>query len=150
MTEADDPLYPEGLTQQTQPTGTTCVHTCIAMLMGVPAEEVISRVGSADGLSHMDTIIAMDRLGLIYAPLMRATLWDGWHLVSAPSLNHVGGMHAVLLYWNGDTGNLTVLDPAIGKRYSRDGSDMKSWAEVILTKPSGTLRYFDKRNPKVT
>ena len=89
---------------------------------------------------------ALENFGVIHAPLVYPSLWEGWHLVSAPSLNHVGGMHAVLLHWDRKTGVMIVRDPAIGKKYCEDGADMRCWAEVILVKPSGSLRHFDRRN----
>ncbi len=114
------------------------------MIMGVSVDEVIERIDEPHGLSHIDTIVAMNQFGMFFAPLMHASLWDGWHLIFAPSLNYIGGMHAVLLHWDSDLGEMRIVDPAIGKRYAEDGSDMKSWAEVILVRPSGSLQYFDR------
>ena len=138
------------LVHQTQPTPWSCVHTCIAMLMGVPVQEVIDRVNRNHGLNTLQTIRAMADFGIRFAPLSMCmqSLWDGWHLVSVPSLNHPRGLHAILICW--DDGEMKVLDPAIGNRYAEDGSDLMSWSDTIIAKPGGSLSYFDSLNQKTS
>ncbi len=134
------------LTHQTQPTGWSCVHTCLAMIMNVDANEVIKRLSPTlepRGLSHMDTIVAMRQFGIMFAPITASSLWEGWHLVTVPSLNHVGGNHAILIYHD-DEGEFRVLDPAIGKRYEESGRNLMSWSETVLVKPGGSLDYYDR------
>jgi len=120
--------------------------------MGVDAHEVIQRTnlnGDLRGMSRMDTIVAMQRFGMIFAPMAVPTLWEGWHLVTVPSLNHEGGNHAILIYHN-DDGDFRVVDPAIGKRYEESGRNLMSWSETILVKPSGSLAYWDRHLPNAT
>lgn len=113
--------------------------------MGVDAQEVIRRTKQS-GLSRMDTITAMQRFGMIFAPLVGSSLWDGWHLAVVPSLNHEGGNHSVLIYHN-DHGDFRVVDPATGKRYEESGRNLMAWSETILVKPSGSLDYWDRHLP---
>lgn len=131
------------LEHQTQPTPWSCVHTCLAMVMGVPAQDVIDRVRHDSGMPYLHTIVALKNFGIHFAPLAMPSLWDGWHLVTVPSLNLERSLHAVLLFYSADGEGMRVLDPAIGKRYAEDGSDLKTWSEPVLVRPSGSLEYFD-------
>lgn len=133
---------------QTQPTPWSCVHTCIAMMLGVPAQEVIDRIGEKHGLNSFLAIGALAKFGFRFAPLSMCmqALWDGWHMAAVPSLNHEGGFHEILIYYF--EGEMRVVDPAIGKRYAEDGSDLKSWSELIFVKPGGSLSYFDSNSAR--
>ena len=97
----------------------------------------------------MDTITAMQRFGMIFAPMVGSSLWDGWHLAVVPSLNHEGGNHSILIYHD-DQGEFRVVDPAVGKRYEESGRNLMAWSETILVKPSGSLNYWDRNLPSTS
>lgn len=87
---------------QIQPTGVSCVSTCVAMLAGVPAEEVIKRfhmkyyversIRISDMLDHYDISYAQVLSGC--EPRMDA----GYiYLLSVPSLNLRGQLHEIIV-----------------------------------------------------
>ena len=129
---------------QHQPTRTTCVHTCLAMLMGVPVQEVISRIGDC-GCEPVEVLVFLHRFGISFAPIATPKLWDGWHLVAVPSLNVEGGAHAILVSWNHHAGELIVKDPSPWKSYASNGSNLHLFFDVILVRPGGSLEYFDRK-----
>lgn len=121
------------LVHQFQPTPWSCVHTCLAMVMGVPAEQLIEEIGYPNGLNQMDALVVLERKGIMHAATMFGALWQGWQMVTVPSLNIRGGMHQILVHW--EAGKYTVLDPSPKIRYKEDGSDLNGWSAVILVRP---------------
>lgn len=125
------------ITLQTQPTPVTCVQACIAMCLGVPVQDVVSRFGGA-AMNQSKLLSALDQCGVFFNPFMFGTLVaDGYYFAVVPSLNHRGGFHQVLFEWR--LGKLRVFDPAMGVRYSEDGSDMISWSDLVFFHPGGRL-----------
>jgi len=121
------------LVHQTQPTPYTCAHTCLAMVLGRPVEEVMHEVKELAGMNTHDLLNALERYGVMHALTMFGALWSGWQLVTVPSLNVRGGTHKVLVHW--EAGKYHVLDPSPKIRYAEDGSDLNSWHDVILVRP---------------
>lgn len=120
------------LVHQTQPTPYTCTHTCLAMVLGRPVEEIMREV-KLDGMNTRDLLCALERYNVMHALTMFGALWSGWQLVTVPSLNVRGGTHKVLVHW--EDGKYRVLDPSPKIRYAEDGSDLDSWHDVILVRP---------------
>lgn len=113
---------------QTQPTSNSCVSTCVAMILNKPVEEVIKDLHS----DYFDTDHCGDYAVVGY--LRKHGMWvatmaqdvdspcflytPGYYILTVPSLNYVGGTHAILLTVSKDReGELCwqVLDPAEGK-----------------------------------
>lgn len=134
-----------GLTFQQQPTSVTCVHTCLAMALGVPVAEIIARAGHS-ALNTFKLCAVLTQCGVTHDLMAFGTLgiFQGWHFATVPSLNRRGGFHQVLIRWHDDDG-LSVLDPAIGETYHRDGRDLCSWGEIVIfTPPAPGLSLPDK------
>lgn len=121
------------MTHQFQPTPFTCVHTCLAMVLDRPVEEVIQEVGLPQGMYQRDLLDALERYEIEHLPTMFSKLWWGWNLLAVPSLNVRGGAHQILLHFDGK--NYQVMDPSPRTRYKEDGSDLMTWFDVILVKP---------------
>lgn len=136
------------LAHQTQPTPYACVHTCIAMLAGVPVAQVMERF-PGDGMDMRETYAALEAMKLNWNALVFGRLVvDAVYLASVPSLNFEGGSHAVIL--DSRSGEIEVLDPnkgREGKRYyvgwENDPDDVKAiadgkavrirnWSETII------------------
>lgn len=128
-----------GIYHQQQPTGKTCVQTCIAMALGVPVEQVIQQYGE-DPLNQELLCKALTECGVMWNQFTHGTmLFQGWYFAVVPSLNHRGLNHQILVRWHPGDG-LTVLDPAMGDTYKQDGSDLKSWECLVPFIPGGRLK----------
>ena len=121
------------LQHQFQPTPTTCVQTCLAMVLGRPAEEIIEEIGHPGGLPQRQLLESLDRYDIHYAQTLDGALWPGWQFAAVPSLNIRGGMHEVLVHLD-DHNRMRVLDPSPKTRYLEDGSDLMSWCDVVLVR----------------
>jgi len=134
-----EPGTVRGLEYQQQPTDRTCVHTCVAMALGVPVHRVIERVGQ-EALSQHRLEMILAQCGVLHDVLVHDLLglWQGWHFATVPSLNFRGGSHQILLHWD-DNAGLAVLDPARKDAYARDGSDLKSWSLLTIFRLGGKL-----------
>jgi len=123
---------------QTQPTKTTCVHTCLAMLMGIPASDVVKYYGE-QGFSDFDKAKALDECGIIWNRFVHGTMAaDGWYLATVASLNMRGYMHCILIHYKLGEG-MTIYDPAQGEKYKSDGSDLYGWCNLYYIRPGGKL-----------
>lgn len=132
-------LPASALTLQVQPTDRTCAQTCLAMCLGVPALDVIKVLG-LEGMCHRGLIAALERFRVLHNIFVfPEVIFSGWYFATVPSLNHSGGNHQVLMHWDAETGKHTVLDPARGKTYAQDGSDLHSWSELVYFHPGGRL-----------
>lgn len=106
---------------QMQPTGDTCMCTCLAMLSGLQAKVVIEHCHEKlfSGLITIEK--CMEALDIGFIPRMshfNNRIEPGKvYLATVPSLNFEGGFHQILIDWTGD--QYAVLDPACGsgKRY---------------------------------
>jgi hypothetical protein len=116
-----------GIVPQTQPTGCTCVQTCLAMALGAPVADVIARYGD-EPMNQQLLCAALTECGFIWNQMVTGTMvHEGRYFATVPSLNKRGGFHQILLRWTGADG-LLVLDPALGNCYAQDGSDLISWS----------------------
>lgn len=127
-----------GITLQTQPTHQTCVQTCLAMALNVPVSNVIDRYGR-DAKNQEFLLHALTECSIVWNQFTVGTLlYQGWYFMTVPSLNQKGINHQILTRWTFQEG-LYVMDPAIGERYKQDGSNLKSWADLIPFLPGGIL-----------
>jgi hypothetical protein len=130
----------EGIKRQTQPDGKTCMHTCLAMALGVPVQRVIDKIGS-DPFDEMKLHGLLERWGLVWNACVYSRLvFRGWHFACVPSLNIRGGNHCILLWWDPMEGKLVIMDPARGERYAKDGSNLRSWNQLTMFYPGGRIR----------
>ena len=109
---------------QPQPTSDTCVHACIAMLMGEPVEEVAKAisliVGRQSGVTTRELHTILDTGGFEWNQLTYPELtFDGWYILGVPSLNVPGGGHAILV--KAEEGRIVqVHDPRQNATSARD------------------------------
>ena len=124
---------------QRQPTDKTCVQTCIAMAVGVPVQLVIDHYGD-EPMNQRSLLRALYDIGTLHNPFIFSD-WcaHGWHFAVVPSLNRPGGSHQVLIHFNAETFKLRVVDPARGKTYAEDGSDLISWGDLVYFIPGGKI-----------
>jgi hypothetical protein len=123
---------------QKQSISGTCVQTCIAMALGVPEAKVIDRFGG-EPMNQQTLESALTQCGVRWNRLLMGDfIYEGWYFACVPSLNKRGGNHQVLIRWITGEG-LTVLDPAIGNTYSKNGSDLVSWNDLTPFIPGGKL-----------
>ena len=127
-----------GITPQTQPTPSTCVQTCVAMVLSVPVAEVIARYG--DGPMNQQLMCnVLTQCGVVWNQMTQGTMvHEGWYLATVPSLNNRGGNHQILVRFTSHDG-VCVVDPAIGQRYKQDGSDLRSWSYLTPLWLGGSL-----------
>lgn len=94
------------IVHQTQPTPCSCVHTCIAMALGIPVADLVAAVGTISldrSLSEESFAVWLAERGVWMRPmvlhygrgerLVNGTLY----LVGVRSLNRVNSDHCVLL-----------------------------------------------------
>lgn len=129
---------PYPIAQLQQPDSTTCMVTCLAMLLGMDVEEAVKNYH--EGLfSHdcwYDEIFDIHGIPYRYNPATnpgQTTYTQKIYLLGVPSLNVIGGMHQVIF----DTRHVnfpTVIDPnkgIPGKKYYTYG-DPKNDDEVKM------------------
>ena len=102
---------------QSQPTHNSCVSACIAMLAGVPATEVTERFNDAYHSQEDPNIIFRMLEAYNIEAVPRSSHAGNVHpgqvvIACVPSLNIVGGNHAVILDYS--TEEFKVFDPAEG------------------------------------
>lgn len=127
-----------GIFPQTQPTGSTCVQTCIAMVLGVPVADVIARYGD-EPLNQQRMAHALTECGVVWNQMTNGTMvHEGWYMATVPSLNNRGGNHQIMVRFTSHDG-VCVADPARGDRYKQDGSDLRSWSYLTPLWLGGSL-----------
>lgn len=132
-----------GVKLQFQPTASTCVVTCVAMLLGVPVEQLMHRLGTVglevEGLSARSLHRLLLLLRIEFQPLMFPEfLFNGWHFAVVPSLNIPRGNHQILIHHC--NGELTVFDPSPpGKNRYIEKTSLVSWESLIYVEPGGNL-----------
>lgn len=82
-----------------QPTAYSCVHTCLAMIVDVPVEDLILRFGDHDnGFEEKATVLVENGLFPVNTTHDRHPFWtDGVYLVGTASLNIPGRLHCVVV-----------------------------------------------------
>lgn len=131
------------ITHQTQPTPYTCVHTCLAMILGEPVQKVIDVFGAEYGMSDREIDAAMDKCRLLWNRFVYPDMIvPGYYIIGVPSLNIAGGTHCIIVRRDED-GRMKVFDPNRGvegkKVYDENGKDLHTWFNVVLVYPGGKL-----------
>lgn len=102
---------------QVQPCPVSCVSTCLAMIAGVQAREVIDRYhsGYRDGSVKLRSML--EGLGIRFSSFDTVDGGDlceeGAYLVTAPSLNIQGGTHQIIIELTDS--DYFVIDPVMGR-----------------------------------
>lgn len=101
------------ITYQAQPTNNTCVSTCLAMVLGVPVQQVIDQFHEDYMQGHGSVVEYLEQEGCKVENL-KADNTDPFehgyvYLATVPSLNTRGTLHTVLLDCTGE--RLVLLDP---------------------------------------
>lgn len=128
-----------------EPDSKHCVLACLATLMNMPMEAVKDDALHL-GINYDEGITCWDELRLlqfwgwqnnvvIVSPLTNHLIFGRTYLATVPSLNHVGGMHRIIvkcLPVAGDPGVLFLIhDPnRVGKRYGVDVL-VPTWSELM-------------------
>lgn len=109
-----------------QPDSVTCVSACISMITGIEIGKVIAEfhVAYSSSPSSVNPYTYMKSLGMpIEQCYTLEDLDDDYvYIVSVPSLNNIGGMHSIVIYWSPDTvasfddSDTIVLDPNKGRQ----------------------------------
>lgn len=113
---------PEVIIHQKQPTGNSCVSTCIAMITGTPASEVVENYHEMFSNHEIEIADILDDFDVEYGrPLAGNQRMFAGHvyLLIVPSLNLQGQFHEIVCDYR-DGNNVKVLDPSkghAGKRY---------------------------------
>ena len=108
----------EGLVKhQMQPCPVSCVSTCLAMIAGKSAAEVIERFHVEYRKGGLSLRTMLDGLGVPFKSFDTADEpmleWEGAYICTAPSLNIQGGTHQIIIEVTGE--NYWVLDPVMGR-----------------------------------
>jgi len=132
-----------GIKLQFQPTATSCVVTCVAMLLGVPVEQLVDKLREfghpATSLSARSLHRLLLLLQIEFQPLLFPEfIFNGWYLAVVPSLNMPGRNHQVLV--NHQNGELLVFDPNPPDKIRYDGgTPLCSWESIIYVEPGGNI-----------
>lgn len=107
------------ITHQMQPCPYSCVSTCMAMIVGRPAQEVIEEMHKPYRDGDLTMRQMLERLGVEYTAFFSLDCPpladEGVYLCTSPSLNIEGGNHQILIEVTDD--GYFVFDPV----YGRDG-----------------------------
>ena len=115
-----------------QPDGTTCMATCLAMILDMDLDQCIAlyhdKLYSQD--FWFDDILDEHNIPYTYGHPARRRLHEGYvYLATVPSLNNIGGNHQVVIDYRDD--EYMVLDPNIGRHgvleYAQDGHNLFGW-----------------------
>ena len=106
------------ITPQMQPCPYSCVSTCLAMIVGRPAQEVIEEMHQPYRDGDLTLRQMLERLGVEYTAFFSLDCPpladEGVYLCTSPSLNIEGGNHQILIEVT-DEGYF-VLDPVQGRK----------------------------------
>lgn len=102
------------LKHQMQPTEDTCVSTCIAMVLGVPAAEVIAdfHAGYMEGRLKPSAYLRARGARVRVCSAEETTAYPFIYMFIVPALGWHGENHAVVMDNRG--GRNLVLDPTMG------------------------------------
>ena len=108
------------LKHQTQPTVNSCVSTCLAMILDVPAEQVIKEFHDPYMAQTREIDEYLHSKNIKCRPLLsvgNTILGDRIYIFSVPSLNMDAMFHQILGYYQGD--NFKIADPNQGREGRR-------------------------------
>jgi len=103
---------------QQQPTSDTCASTCIAMLLGVPVNDVISKFHDKYKAGEMNIDHYLKNNGLAVEPILSnywQAQWGKLYLLAVPSLNSKANLHSIILDCRLE-GIVDIYDPNMGKK----------------------------------
>lgn len=127
------------LIHQKQPTPKTCAQACIAMAIGMPVQDVISRFGD-EAMDQRGLLRALEDCRVLHNQFVFSNwIATGWHFAVVPSLNMPGGNHQILVHFDSESGNWLILDPSPRIAYPENGNGLRSWSELVLFVPGGRL-----------
>lgn len=113
---------------QQQPTQVSCVCTCIAMVLGIPAQVVIDKWNE----KYHTTASLRDILEDYKIPFTSYYACDkhnvdksGYYILGVPSLNYPGGMHQILAEYDSEEHEWCIFDPQKGSGYKYYDSILK-------------------------
>lgn len=116
------------------------------MALDVPVARVIETFGDAP-MGHDELMAALRACGILHVQLVSPRLViHGWHFAVVPSLNFCGTNHQLLIYNDMESGGIKVLDPTCLEAYATDGSNLKSWTELVFFHPGGRLPNTEVRH----
>lgn len=96
----------------TQPNDVTCVHTCLAMVTGIPIEDIIYAFGDHRGLTHHDQKALLGLCGIRYTPVPDTNSFShGISLGTIQSLNHKNTTHRIVIIKDIINHTVRILDP---------------------------------------
>lgn len=105
------------ITHQMQPCPYSCVSTCLAMIVGRPAKEIIEEMHQPYRDGDLTLRQMLERLGVEYTAFFSLDCPpladEGVYLCTSPSLNIEGGNHQILIEVT-DSGYF-VFDPVQGR-----------------------------------
>lgn len=105
------------ITHQMQPCPYSCVSTCLAMIIGRPAQEVIDEMHKSYRDGELTLRQMLESLGIEYTAFFSLDCPpladEGVYLCTSPSLNIEGGNHQILIEVTDE--NYFVLDPVRGR-----------------------------------
>lgn len=99
---------------QPQPTGDSCASTCCAMILGIPAQQIVDEFHARFTAYEMDEQEYLAEHCVVIEPVAKrwAPVESGHvYMLTVPSLNNNGMFHAILLDYRDHT-NPIVYDPA--------------------------------------
>lgn len=108
------------LKHQMQPCQTSCMCTCIAMILDVPAQVIIDRFHTRYREKDMSIREMFTELHVKFMSWDSADrnsmghMGSGYYLSSVPSLNVQGGLHSIVLEFDADELLWIVHDPQKG------------------------------------
>jgi hypothetical protein len=122
------------LSHQQQPCNKSCVSTCLAMLLNVPAKIMIDRHHEEYRVKGVGLDTILERYGFtpFYPKVIRLNplsglSYDAIILVTVPSLNNLGGTHQIIAQFWVEEFKWSILDPQRGtgaKFYTHDPSEV--------------------------
>lgn len=102
---------------QMQPTHNSCVSTCLAMLAGRDAEEIVAEFHDRYWKYPFSIISIMEELDIVAVPcsvIGSTVYWGQLYLFNMPSLNIQGGTHQIIVDMR-ESGTGKVFDPVLGR-----------------------------------
>lgn len=129
------------INHQQQPTGTSCVSACIAMILNKPVNDII---GEFHDNYHNEKVEVDDYLAKKGVVANNPIEWNKIYIVVVPSLDHNGKMsmsstHQVLM---DTTCNKTIIhDPLKGTHYyySMNASESKMAVAMTMYRIEGII-----------